>query len=138
MYQPCSENKGADQLRSHCAADLRLCFRLCRLLIQILRSNNVPLRSNNVPMCSLNAAERARILRFVEASRQITFMFNEANQSLYRRLRINLLMSLILAHAEHKSFELGYIIAESRRWKTLFRGVRRFSSFEPKAHKVRL
>ena len=27
MY-PCSENKGADQLRSYCEADLRLCFRI--------------------------------------------------------------------------------------------------------------
>ena len=25
---PCSENKGADQLRSYCEADLRLCFRI--------------------------------------------------------------------------------------------------------------
>ena len=29
MYYPSSENKGADQLRSYCAADLRLCFRIC-------------------------------------------------------------------------------------------------------------
>ena len=29
----CSGNKGADQLRSYCEADLRLCFRLCRLLV---------------------------------------------------------------------------------------------------------
>ena len=28
----CSENKGADQLCSYCTADLRLCFRICRLL----------------------------------------------------------------------------------------------------------
>ena len=27
MHYPCSENKGADQLRSYCEADLRLCFR---------------------------------------------------------------------------------------------------------------
>ena len=27
LYYLCSENKGADQLRSYCAADLRLCFR---------------------------------------------------------------------------------------------------------------
>ena len=33
LYYPCRENKGADQLRSHCEADLRLCFRLCKLLI---------------------------------------------------------------------------------------------------------
>ena len=29
LYYQCSENKGADQLRSYCEADLRLCFRLC-------------------------------------------------------------------------------------------------------------
>ena len=33
MYYPSSENKGADQLRSYCEADLRLCFRLGRLLV---------------------------------------------------------------------------------------------------------
>ena len=33
MYYPSSENKGADQLRGYCEADLRLCFCLCRLLV---------------------------------------------------------------------------------------------------------
>ena len=33
MHYPCSENKGADQRRSYCEADLRLCFRLCRLMV---------------------------------------------------------------------------------------------------------
>ena len=33
MLYPCSEIKGADQLRSYCEADLRLCFRLCRLFV---------------------------------------------------------------------------------------------------------
>ena len=33
LYYPCSENKGADQLRGHREADLRLCFRICRLLV---------------------------------------------------------------------------------------------------------
>ena len=33
LYNPCSENKGADQLRGYREADLRLCFRLCRLLV---------------------------------------------------------------------------------------------------------
>ena len=33
MYYPSSENKGADQLRGFCEADLHLCFRLCRLLV---------------------------------------------------------------------------------------------------------
>ena len=27
LYYPISENKGTDQLRSYCEADLRLCFR---------------------------------------------------------------------------------------------------------------
>ena len=30
LYYPCSENKGADQLRSYREADLRLCFRICK------------------------------------------------------------------------------------------------------------
>ena len=29
----CSENKGADQLRGYREADLRLCFRLCKMLV---------------------------------------------------------------------------------------------------------
>ena len=33
LYYPCRENKGADQLCSYCTADLRLFFRLCRLLV---------------------------------------------------------------------------------------------------------
>ena len=28
LYYPCSENKGADQLRGYREADLRLCFRI--------------------------------------------------------------------------------------------------------------
>ena len=30
LYYLCSENKGADQLRDYCEADLRLCFRICK------------------------------------------------------------------------------------------------------------
>ena len=33
LYYPSSENKGADQLRSYCEADLHLCFRIYRLLV---------------------------------------------------------------------------------------------------------
>ena len=28
LYYPCSENKGADQLRSYCKAGLRICFHI--------------------------------------------------------------------------------------------------------------
>ena len=30
LYYPCSENKGADQLRGYREADLRLSFRICK------------------------------------------------------------------------------------------------------------
>ena len=33
LYYPSSENNGADQLRSYCEADLRLCFRIGRLFV---------------------------------------------------------------------------------------------------------
>ena len=33
LYYPCSENKGADQLRGYREADLRLCFRLGKNLV---------------------------------------------------------------------------------------------------------
>ena len=33
MHYPCSENKDADQLRGYREADLRLCFRPCKLLV---------------------------------------------------------------------------------------------------------
>ena len=33
LYYPSSENTGADQLHGYRKADLRLCFRLCRLLV---------------------------------------------------------------------------------------------------------
>ena len=33
VYYLCSENKGANQLRGYRKADLRLCFRICRLLV---------------------------------------------------------------------------------------------------------
>ena len=29
----CSKNKGADQLRGYREADLRLCFRICKMLV---------------------------------------------------------------------------------------------------------
>ena len=32
-YYLCSENKGADQLRGNREADLRLCFRICKMLV---------------------------------------------------------------------------------------------------------
>ena len=33
LNYPYSENKGTDQLRYYCEADLRLCFRICKSLV---------------------------------------------------------------------------------------------------------
>ena len=33
LYYLFSENKGADQLRGHRKADLRLCFHICKMLV---------------------------------------------------------------------------------------------------------
>ena len=37
----CSENKGADQLRGYREADLRLCFRICKMLVFTQRGSYV-------------------------------------------------------------------------------------------------
>ena len=41
MYYPCSENNGADQLRGHREADLRLCFRICKKPVFSQRGSNI-------------------------------------------------------------------------------------------------
>ena len=41
MYYPCSENKGADQLRGNREADLRLCFRICKNPVFSSRGSNL-------------------------------------------------------------------------------------------------
>ena len=46
MYYPSSENKGADQLRGYREADLRLCFRLCRLLVFPRGGSNNDIRNH--------------------------------------------------------------------------------------------
>ena len=41
LYYSCSENKGADQLRSYCEADLRLCFRIGKNPVFSRRGSNL-------------------------------------------------------------------------------------------------
>ena len=56
FYYLCSENKGADQLRGHPEADLRLCFCICKKLV-FSRSG-----SYNIPYFSLiNGPSHAKI-----------------------------------------------------------------------------
>ena len=44
LYYLCSENKGADQLRGDCEADLRLCFRICKNPVFSQRDTNQPMQ----------------------------------------------------------------------------------------------
>ena len=46
LYYPCSENKGADQLRGYREADLRLCFRICKKPVFSQRGSYFELRRN--------------------------------------------------------------------------------------------
>ena len=46
LYYPCSENKDADQLRGYREADLRLCFRPCKLLVFSRTGSNVKYHQN--------------------------------------------------------------------------------------------
>ena len=53
MYYPSSENKGADQLRGYREADLRLCFRICRLLVFPRGGSFMQCRIQNDQECAL-------------------------------------------------------------------------------------
>ena len=55
MYYPSSENKGADQLCSYCTADLRLCFRICKIRFFYVTLNEKLLRNNPAIMIGLSA-----------------------------------------------------------------------------------
>ena len=52
LYYLCSENKGADQLRGCCEADLRLCFRICKKLVFSQRGSNNYCHVKNIPISS--------------------------------------------------------------------------------------
>ena len=40
LYYPCSKTNGADQLRNYCAADLCLCFLICKMQVFSQRGSN--------------------------------------------------------------------------------------------------
>ena len=58
MYYLCSENKSADQLHSGCAADLHLCFCICKKPVFLLLGSNYNLQKIDVRLsnfCFLDA-----------------------------------------------------------------------------------
>ena len=40
LYYPCRETNGADQLHSYCAADLCLCFHICKMQVFSQQGSN--------------------------------------------------------------------------------------------------
>ena len=52
MYYPCSENKDADQLRGYREADLRLCFRICKLLVFSCTGSYANAKTQITQLCS--------------------------------------------------------------------------------------
>ena len=58
LYYPSSENKGADQLCGYREADLRLCFRLCRLLV-------LPCSGSNAVLANMPVLKNLDALTFV-------------------------------------------------------------------------
>ena len=60
LYYLCSENKGADQLRGYHEADLRLCFRKCRLLV--FPHSGIIYMQNDTKMYTVNPEIFQRVL----------------------------------------------------------------------------
>ena len=100
LYHPCSENKGADQLRSYCEADLRLCLCLCRLLVFpyggsfVYIANCPPFPT---PTFSVNWLDHAKTLREqgVESDETLLlrrkFFFSDQNVDARDPVQLNLL-----------------------------------------------
>ena len=60
MYYPCSENKDADQLRGYREADLRLCFRPCKLLV-FSRTGSYSFDSTDNNACQNALADHVKV-----------------------------------------------------------------------------
>ena len=71
MFYPFSENKGADEFRSYCEGDLRLCFRMCKLFVSSCSgSNNYLLQTlHHVDHWSKTPGSEAAERAIVEAKR---------------------------------------------------------------------
>ena len=77
MYYPCSENKGADQLRGHREADLRFCFRLSTLLVFSCIGSY-----RNYVFDNFTSVESANELSHVRENQQFAYAKNEVTAKL--------------------------------------------------------
>ena len=76
MYYPCSENKGADQLRGYREADLRLCFRICKTTVFSRRGSLfqccILYKENNRILYSLHCVQK-----YIKTEQNILEMITE-------------------------------------------------------------
>ena len=66
LYYLCSENKGADQLRVYREADLRLCFRICKMPVLLRDGSYVNSKGDN--SLGLNSTIAIRCLDSIKPS----------------------------------------------------------------------
>ena len=64
LYYPCSENKGADQQRSYCAVDLRLCFCMWKSRFSHNEAQLSLIVSRNMYQMELELSEKLTITLF--------------------------------------------------------------------------
>ena len=70
MY-PCSQNKGADQLRGYCEADLRLCFRIYKWFSNDVAHIMISTRSHTAVASKTSMSERHSLLGLGSKAKQI-------------------------------------------------------------------
>ena len=68
MFYPSSENKGADQFRGYCEADLRLCFRIGKNLV-FSRCGSLMIR--NISKYTMWFLNRSDTIRAVQAQKMV-------------------------------------------------------------------
>ena len=76
MYYPCSENKGADQLRGYREADLRLCFRIGKNPV-LSRCGSCNVRGANLSLGFPTSADKIQALQSQEKARNLKFWIEE-------------------------------------------------------------
>ena len=79
LYYLCSKNKGADQLHSYCKADLRLCFRLCRLLVFPCGCSYVFSFYSVTPLCPYYVCYNPIMISFSVNGHYFVFYMTEHN-----------------------------------------------------------
>ena len=120
LYHPCSENKGADQLRSYCAAALRLCFRICKNPVFSWRgSNKFWSRKNSTEI--LNKLKAKGFQAFIISTYDFSKLYTTLAHDLIKSLLVDLIENTFrrdlvcneerafFASEEHNNITYGHV-----------------------------